>query len=262
MQSAVLNYVRVFLMIAVFVSFAACAGPTPAPGPSAAVLRVGVCANSPPVIFSQPDGTCAGFEAELARGLAAALGKSVYFVECSWEGLIPALLENRIDIIMSGMTVTASRSVRVAFTEPYMRSGQAALTTNPRALRFHSRAALMSLPARIGTEKGTTGEIVANQFFAVAESVTFNNPEKGVKALLDGRVDVFMHDAPVVWWYASQYETRGLAALPFFITEEDIAWAVRKDDAALLAGANGFLSAWKDDGRLQALLQRWLPNMQ
>lgn len=257
------KYVRAAVMIAAAVCLAACAGsmPSPAPAPSSSVLRVGVCANAPPVIFRQTDGGYAGFEAELARGLAASLGRSAVFVECDWEDLIPALVDNRIDIIMSGMTITESRSVRVAFTDAYMRSGQAALTTSRQALRFPSRPALLSVPARLGTEKGTVGEIVGRQYFIFAKHIAFKDPEKGVKAVLNGRADLFMHDAPVIWWYASQYEAQGLTALPFLITDEGIAWAVRKDDTALLAGANLFIAAWQQDGRLKELLRRWLPKM-
>ncbi len=115
---------------------------------------------------------------------------------------------------------------------------------------------------RLGTEKGTVGEIVARQYFPFAKNIAFKDPEKGVKAVLNGRADLFMHDAPVIWWYASQYEAQGLTALPFLITEEGIAWAVRKDDAELLAGANRFIAAWHQDGRLKELLSRWLPKMQ
>jgi ABC-type amino acid transport substrate-binding protein len=261
MKTAVANTLRAFIIISLTLVLAACAASTPAPAPSPSVLRVGVCSNAPPVIFRQTDGGYAGFEAEMARGLAASLGRSAVFVECDWEYLIPALVENRIDIIMSGMTITESRSVRVAFTDAYMRSGQAALTTNRQALRFPGRTALLSVPVRLGTEKGTVGEIVARQYFAFAKHSAFRDPGKGVKAVLNGRVDVFMHDAPVIWWYASQHEAQGLTALPFFITDEGIAWAVRKDDVELLTGANRFIAARQQDGWLKELLRRWLPKM-
>ncbi len=130
MMTAVVRAIRVLMPIFLAAVLAACAASAPPPEPSPSVLRIGVCANSPPVIFREKDGSYAGFEAEMARSLAASLGRSAAFVECGWEDLIPALVDNRIDIIMSGMTITESRSVRVSFTDAYMRSGQAALTTN------------------------------------------------------------------------------------------------------------------------------------
>lgn len=231
------------------------------PAPSSDILRVGVCANRPPMVFIQDDGAYAGFETDLAREFASSLGKRAVFVDCAWKDLIPALLENRIDIIMSGMTVTRSRSVRVAFTDPYLRSGQVGLTTNANALRISGLNSLLTLALRVGMEKGTTGEIVAQQFFTNSKKTAFTELEEGARAVLNEKIDVFVHDAPVVWWFASLYESRGLMALPFFITAENIAWAVRKDNQALLEGANRFIAEWKQDGRLKSLMLRWLPNM-
>ena len=255
-------FFRVAVLVFAVICLAACvAASRPGIAPSADILRVGVCANRPPMIFKQNDETHTGFEADFARELAASLGKTVYFIDCDWIDLIPALLENRIDIIMSGMTVTTSRSVRVNFTNPYMRSGQIGLTTNGNALRIRGVNALITASMRVGMEKGTTGEIVSEKYFINAKKVAFTKLVKGVQAVLKGHIDLFVHDAPVVWWFASQYESQGLTALPFFITEEDIAWAVRKDDTALLAGANRFVTAWKQDGRLKKLLRRWLPKI-
>jgi len=213
------------------------------------------------MISKSDDGAYIGIEADCARGLAAYLGRTAYFVECDWNDLIPALLENRIDIIMSSMTITKSRSVRVAFADSYMRSGQIGLTTNANALQIPSLNSLRIAGIRVGMEKGTTGEIIVQQYFANAEKFEFKSPEQGARAVLKGRVDIFVHDAPVVWWFASLYESQGLTALPFFISEENIAWAVRKDDVALLAGANRFIAARKQDGRLKELLRRWLPQI-
>jgi polar amino acid transport system substrate-binding protein len=214
------------------------------------------------MVFRQDDGAYAGFEVDLARELASSLGKRAVFVDCAWNDLLPALLENRIDIIMSGMTVTMSRSVRVAFTDPYMLSGQVGLTTNTNALRISGVNSLIGAAMRVGVEKGTTGEIIVQQFCSNAEKVEYTDLEKGARAVLKGRIDLFVHDAPVVWWFASLYEAQGLMALPFFITEENIAWAVRKEDEELRTGANSFIAKRQQDGRIKAVLRRWLPKMQ
>ena len=94
--------------------------------PKADVLLVGVTPDAPPLIYTQGD-RVVGLEAELARALAKTMGKSVRFVKLEWSDLIPALLENRIDIIMSGMSMTEMRLVRIAFSTPYLRAGQMAL---------------------------------------------------------------------------------------------------------------------------------------
>lgn len=253
---------RTVVLFVVAVCLAACAAAS-RPGIEASpdILRVGVCANRPPMIFKQENGTHAGFEADFARELAASLDKRAVFVDCAWTDLIPALLENRIDIIMSGMTATESRSVRVAFTKTYLRSGQLGLATNAHALRISGINSLMGANMRIGMEKGTTGEIVVQRFFTIAKKVGFKDLAKGAQAVVSGRIDIFVHDAPVIWWFASLYESQGLMALPFFITEENLAWAVRKDDAALLASANRFIFERQQNGSMKDLLRRWLPKI-
>jgi polar amino acid transport system substrate-binding protein len=72
------------------------------------VLRVGVSPKSPPMIFKQ-GGQVVGVEADLAGALGQALGRRVVFVEEDWGNLIDALCEERIDIIMSGMSITQAR---------------------------------------------------------------------------------------------------------------------------------------------------------
>lgn len=260
------QFLRIAVLIAAAACLAACAalsssGSGQGPAPSADLLRVGVCANRAPMVFRQDDGTFAGFEVDFARELAASLGKTAFFVDCDWIDLIPALLENRIDIIMSGMTITTSRSVRVAFSDPYMISGQIGLATNANAVHINGVNSLRTASIRIGMEKGTTGQIISEKFFTGAKKVAFKDPVQGVQAVLKGRLDLFIHDAPVVWWFASLYESQGLTALPFFISQENIAWAVRKDDNDLRAGANRFIATRQQDGRLKSLLRRWLPKI-
>jgi ABC-type amino acid transport substrate-binding protein len=78
--------------------------------------------------------------------------------------------------------------------------------------------------------------------------------------MLDGEIDVLVSDGPIIWWLAATYEARGLTTLPFFLTEEYIAWGARKTDTQLIDSANRFLEGWKRSGRLKQILERWLPN--
>ncbi len=227
--------------------------------PAQPVLRVGVSANSPPMIFKQA-GDYTGIEAELARGLGDALGMNIQFVECPWNELIPALLDGKFDIIMSGMTITEQRSVRIAFTSPYLTAGQMCLLRNELRNRYPTTAAVRFTTMRVGTRKGTTGDFLVQQNLTLAEKEPFANSTKGAEALLDGRIDLFVDDAPIIWWLAATYETKGITTLPFFLTREEIAWGVRKDNTMLLASANRFIEAWKQNGRLRELLKRWMPN--
>ena len=89
----------------------------------AKVLRVGVTSSLAPMAFKQ-GGELGGLEVEAARELGKQLGRPVEFIEVKWEDQIPALLAGRTDIVMSSMTSTPERRLRVAFSNPYLRVGQ------------------------------------------------------------------------------------------------------------------------------------------
>jgi ABC-type amino acid transport substrate-binding protein len=50
-----------------------------------------------------------------------------------------------------------------------------------------------------------------------------------------------------------------LTPIPILLTEESLAWGVRKDDEQLLNAANLFLETWKNDGRLENAITKWMP---
>src|SRR5882757_559527 len=71
-------------------------------------LRVGITPNLPPLAFKQ-NGKIVGIEADFAQQLGKELGREVKFVVLDWSDQIPDLLDGKIDIIMSGMTITKTR---------------------------------------------------------------------------------------------------------------------------------------------------------
>jgi ABC-type amino acid transport substrate-binding protein len=94
----------VLLVTLGFVFAKNCLAADPAP------LKVGITPKFPPVIFRE-NSRIAGVEADFARAMGEALGRPVQFVEVGWEDQIPALMEGRTDIIMSGMSVTRAREL-------------------------------------------------------------------------------------------------------------------------------------------------------
>ena len=127
-------------------------------------ILVGVTTNYPPVIFKTNE-QITGLEADLARRLGAELKRPIEFVEISWERQIPALLEGKIDIIMSGMTITQARQVRIAFSQPYLTSGLMIAFTAENASKYTSLKNIMEYVPAVGFVAGTTGEVYARDKF-------------------------------------------------------------------------------------------------
>jgi ABC-type amino acid transport substrate-binding protein len=226
------------------------------------VLRVGVAPNMPPLIFKH-NGVIMGAEADLALQLAGSTGRTlVNYQEFKWEDLIPALLDRKIDIIMSGMTATRARSARIAFSDEYLISGQMALVPGKFKDIYTDIDSIINCVVRVGVEKGTTGDFLVQQKFINARRIPFDSPSKAVQAMLEGKIDMLVHDAPIIWWLASEKEAEGVVYVPVFLTREKIAWGIRYRDKALLQAANSFLATRKKDGRLRLLIKKWIPYLE
>jgi len=226
--------------------------------PDKNVLRVGVTTSSPPLIFRQGD-KIVGLEADLARELAAYLGKSPRFVELKWEDQIPALLENRIDIIMSGMTITTLREVRIAFSIPYFESGQMALVRRQDAARYSTGLFTFATSSAIGAIKDTTGAFFVETQFSSIKRKLYTNPNAAVKDLIKKDIDMFIYDGPMILYLASENENKGLTALFTPLTREYLAWGIRKDNVELLDSANNFLRSFNEAGKLNKVIKFWIP---
>ena len=258
-------WVVVTCMVSLF-AFSGCAGTDKGKAAAAPAareensLRIGVTPSAPPLIFYQ-ESRVAGIEADFAGALAQTLGKTPRFVVLTWDDLIPALLEKRIDIIMSGMSVTKLRETRINYTAPYLKAGQMALVRNQDVPSYPSAASIKNTQGRVGFMKGTTGDfLVQKEFQLTTRKIPYALTKDAVQALIEERIDMVIGDAPVIWWNATAKEPQGLMLIPIFLTEENLAWGVRKDDAQLLESANRFLETWKNNGKLKSTIKQWIPS--
>jgi ABC-type amino acid transport substrate-binding protein len=221
-------------------------------------LRVGVTPDYPPIIFRQNE-AITGVEADLAMKLAKELKRRVYFVILSWEDQIPALLEGRIDIIMSGMSVTKAREIRIAFAEPYLKSGLVAAMRAEDAKKYDSKDSILNGYVTVGAVKDTTGDLFVKRSFPNAVRKAFlPNAKDAINELKRRAIDIFVYDAPTVVWLVSENEAN-IAGFWEPFTEEYLAWGVRKDDEKFLMDVNAVLQQWKQNGTLNGVLQKWLP---
>ena len=256
------SLVGVFLLLMAW--FSGCQTPhsqTPIPSTTAPatgeVLRVGITANMPPLIYRQ-DGQVTGLEFELAQGLGQFLDRPIKFIEIPWEDQISHLLANKIDIIMSGMSITDMRRMRIAFCAPYAKTGQMALIRREDTQRFQTGYySLVEIPS-IGAVRNTTGDIFIRSRFPDTRKIFYDTLDDGVRALMGRKVDVLVYDAPAVMMAAAKFES-WLLPIPKMFTNEFLAWGVRKDNTELLREANAYITQLKAKGQLQEMVNRWIP---
>ncbi len=76
-------------------------------------LRVGFEAGYMPFEMTDKKGNFVGFDIDMAKEMAKAMGVKFVPVNTAWDGIIPSLITGKFDIIMSGMTVTQERNLKV-----------------------------------------------------------------------------------------------------------------------------------------------------
>jgi ABC-type amino acid transport substrate-binding protein len=111
----------------------------------------------------------------------------------------------------------------------------------------------------IGVLKATTGDFLAQQEFSRNHRKEYKSGEEAAKALMKKRMDLFICDAPTIWWLAGMHEADGLVAVPVLLTREQLAWGVRRSDTDLLASVNGALYKLQQSGRASDIIKHWVP---
>ena len=221
-------------------------------------LRVGTAADTPPLTFQQ-DGKVVGMEADFAKLLQTQLGQPLQFQVLPAAELLPALQRGDIDMVMSGLVITDARAQQVAFADPYLQAGQMAIIRTEDVLRFRSPASLFQGGFRVGFIGGSAGADYVKAQMSAATAVPCGNADECLQGLLNKRVDVFIDAASTSWLIATQ--PRYSALLSFYrpLTEEPLAWAVNKSNAALRERLSAALQAMRQTQMFEHILNRWIP---
>jgi ABC-type amino acid transport substrate-binding protein len=251
----------VMLFVGCYVNPVTLPPPVPAPEPSGTLLnrefRIGIAPVYMPLAYKFR-GQLVGLEVDFAEQLGKELDKQITFVEIPWPELIPALVEGKIDIIMSGMSITKERAQLVSFAEPYMQIGQMALVRARDVSGFSKLESFLDTTSRVGFVSNTTGAQAAKEIFSKAKLTPQPTVDDGVAALRKGVIDVFIHDAPTVWRIGGNPGERELVGLYWPLTKEPLAWAVRKSDVPLHFALSGKVKEWELSGRLKEFTNRWV----
>lgn len=219
-------------------------------------LRVGMEAGYIPFEMRDKKGDIIGFDVDLARLMARAMGVKVTFVNTQWDGIIPALLTDKFDILMGGMTITPERNLQVNFATPYIVIGQTLMVSKRSADKIKSIKDANDPQFTIGTKLGTTGDIAAKRFLSKAKIKTYETQTDAALEVRSGRIDAMVYDLPFNTIYANQNRD-SIVHLKEPFTYEPLGWAVRKGDPDFLNWLDNFLNQIRHDGTYDALYAKW-----
>ncbi|HVT35149.1 MAG TPA: transporter substrate-binding domain-containing protein, partial [Nevskiaceae bacterium] len=167
-------------------------------------LRVGLEAGYMPFEMRDKKGDIIGFDVDLARLMAKYLGVKVKLVNTQWDGIIPALLTDKFDLLMGGMTITPERNLQVNFTDPYITIGQSVIINKKNAGEIKSYRDLNDPKYTVVTKLGTTGDIAAHKYMPRAKIKEFESEADAATEVRNGRADGYVYDLPYNVVYTAQ----------------------------------------------------------
>lgn len=221
------------------------------------VLKVGTTPTYVPFQMMDKQGRIVGFEIDLLQAMSHALGVELELVAVPYTELLPGLMAKKFDLIGSGMTVTQERNLKLNFSDSFIVVGQTVLLHPSLAGKVSSIEDLDEAGYRIVAIEGTTGEAAAQRFLGAARLRSFATPEEGVRQVVEGKADAFIHDAPYNLIAMARPENYTLFALEQPFTFEPLAFGLKKGDYDSLNWINHFLNQVAQDGTYDRLHDKW-----
>jgi polar amino acid transport system substrate-binding protein len=188
--------------------------------------------------------------------MAREMSVQLEIVPVAFDGIIPALLTNKCDVILAGMTVTPARNIQVNFPRPYMFIGQTILLNKRLEGIVNSWEDLNDPQYTIALRLGVTGMFVAQDRMPRARHVIFEAENEAIMQVINGRADAFVYDFPLCASYYADYPDH-LVFLSEPFTYEPLGMAIRKGDPDFINWIDNFIAQIKGDGRFDAMYNYW-----
>ncbi len=218
------------------------------------VLEMATSADFPPFESRDTAGEFEGFDIDLANYIADELGYELKINDMKFDGLIGALQNDRVDMVLSGMSATDKRKENVDFSTEYNHSGEMLITLKDSKLK-----SIEDLKGKtIGVQLGTIQEDGAKKI--KAETVDFeikavDNANVLIQELMSNRIDAAYMDKAVAKGYIAEQDLEGFDDPTTSSPGMGIAFPKGSD---LVEKVNAVLKEAEENGKLQELKDKWL----
>jgi cyclohexadienyl dehydratase len=223
------------------------------------VLRVGTTGDYRPfTVRDRTSGEYLGFDIDMGRSLAGALGVNVEFVPTSWATMGRDLKSGAFDIAMGGVSVTLDRQKTGFFSAPYLRDGKTPIALCAEADRFQTLEAIDRPGVRVIVNPGGGNERFDRARLHAAEISVYPDNLTIFDELARGRADLMITDASEARFQQKLHPGVLCAVHPDrpFDFAEKAYWMA--PDPALKAFVDQWLHLTIEGGGFDRLAARWL----
>jgi polar amino acid transport system substrate-binding protein len=213
------------------------------------VVRLGTEGAYPPYNFLNDAGEVDGFERELGDELCARAELTCEWVTNEWDSIIPNLVSGNYDVIIAGMSVTDERDEVIDFSEQYTLPDPSSFLVMDDSID--------TMTAVIAAQTGTIqASYVASSGATLLE---FATPDETVAAVKNGEADAVLADRAFLAPIADADPELSLMEQDVMIGG-GIGLGLRESDGELREKFNVAIMSMKEDGSLNALIEKWLPD--
>jgi polar amino acid transport system substrate-binding protein len=206
----------------------------------AGVLRVGVALIIPWAMHDK-DGELIGFEIDVAKKLARDLGVKPEFHPTPFRDLIPDLLAGKYDIIISGLSISAERALKVDFSNPYNETDVKLIASAKSPAGAETKLeAFDKETIKIGVLEGSTAEDMAGVVLPNAQIIDYTDSGEAFNDLVDGKLDAAVADSPRPDIVAQLFPDKVNCLCDIALSTYPAAFAVPRGDVEFV----NFLNAW------------------
>jgi polar amino acid transport system substrate-binding protein len=235
----------------------------------AETLRVGMECTYAPFNFKSPDGELMGYDVDVANGVAGLIGANLEFVCQKWDGMIPALLANKFDIVVASMSITDKRLKKMDFSSTYRISVGRLVGKRNSGFNLFDKAG-SPIPAnfaglKVGLERATTYSDWFENVLPEAKVVLYDTNEALYLDLVNGRTDMIMTNPMKAYLrFLSKEDGAGYEFVSPQIDEKKyfgtgVGIGLRQGNDALKGRLNKAIRTLADHGYLESYALKYFP---
>lgn len=224
-------------------------------------VRIGTEGAYPPFNSVDSAGKLVGFDIEIGEALCAKMKVECTFVAQDWDGIIPALLAKKYDIILASMSITDERKEKVAFTIPYYLTPGSFIAPKDTKITEITPAALKG--KTIGAQSSTTGATYLEDKYKDSDIKLYPTQDEANADLAAGRLDAVLADKFVLYeWLEKSTDGKCCAFVgPDLkdVNPQGTGIAVRKEDNELREALNKAIEEINADGTFAKINAKYFP---
>ncbi len=219
-------------------------------------LTVGMNLQFKPEMYLD-NGQPAGYDVDLLKKLAPALGADLNIQNLDFNGLIPGLQAKKFDLVSVGLTATPERKQVVDFTRPYVPYALVLGVPTKDAASVTSADQLNQKGKVITALQGSSGETLAKKLYPDATVKGFPDQNAAFLEVATGRADgTVVEDYLLAQFQASNPNKLEKAAISKPLDVQYGSWAVPKGNDAFVEYLNTWLCAAQKDGTLESIYKK------